>query len=46
LAALGVVGDDLAALRLSLGVDATDDEVDLALDVIPAAVARLREMGS
>jgi cysteine desulfurase len=46
LAALGIEGDDLAALRLSLGVDATDDEVDLALDVIPAAVARLRDMGS
>jgi cysteine desulfurase len=46
LAALGIESDDLAALRLSLGGAATDAEVDLALDVIPAAVARLREMGS
>jgi cysteine desulfurase len=46
LAALGIERDDMAALRLSLGAGAGDDEVDLALDVIPAAVARLREMGS
>ena len=42
-----VLGDhDLArqrgALRLSLGHDATDAEVDLALRVVPAAIAHLR----
>jgi cysteine desulfurase len=41
LAATGVAVDG-AALRLSLGWDTTDDEIDLALDVIPAAVARIR----
>lgn len=30
------------SLRLSLGWSTTDDEVDLALDVVPAAVARAR----
>ncbi len=33
----------LGSLRLSLGVTTTDDDVDLALSVIPPAVARLRE---
>lgn len=31
------------SLRLSLGYDSTDDDVDVALRVVPAAVARLRE---
>jgi len=33
----------LGSLRLSLGVTTTDADVDLALSVIPPAVARLRE---
>lgn len=33
----------LGSLRLSLGVTSTDADVDLALSVIPAAVARLRQ---
>jgi cysteine desulfurase len=33
----------LGALRLSLGPTTTDDDVDLALEAVPAAVARLRE---
>lgn len=33
----------LGSLRLSLGVTTTDDDVDLALSVIPPAVARLRQ---
>jgi cysteine desulfurase len=43
LSAMGVV-PDLArgALRLSLGPASTDDDVDLALKVVPEAVARLR----
>jgi cysteine desulfurase len=43
LAAIGV-GPELGAgaLRLSLGWSSTDADVDHALDVIPAAVARLR----
>jgi cysteine desulfurase len=44
LAAMGVPADRAAgALRLSLGWTTTDAEVDRALAVIPAAVARLRE---
>ena len=43
LAAMGVPRElAFGALRLSLGWDSTDAEVDLALDVIPAAVSRLR----
>jgi len=43
LAAMGVPRDEaLASLRLSLGVTTTDDEVDLALKIVPEAVARLR----
>jgi cysteine desulfurase len=34
------------ALRLSLGWTSTDGDVDRALKVIPAAVARLREAGT
>ena len=30
------------ALRLSLGATTTDADIDLALDVIPSAVERLR----
>ena len=44
LLAMGVSGDDaLSALRLSLGWCSTDADVDTALEVVPAAVARLRE---
>jgi cysteine desulfurase len=47
LAALGVPRSlAQGSLRLSLGTPSTEDDVDAALDVIPAAVARLREMGS
>jgi cysteine desulfurase len=47
LAALGVARDlAQGSVRLSLGVTTTDDDVDLALAVIPPAVARLRERGS
>jgi cysteine desulfurase len=43
LAAMGVAPDPrLGALRLSLGWTSTGADVDRALDVIPAAVARLR----
>jgi cysteine desulfurase len=43
LAAMGVPRDEaLSAVRFSLGVTTTDDEVDLALKVVPEAVARLR----
>jgi cysteine desulfurase len=43
LTAMGVPTDRAAgALRLSLGVTTTDADVDLALDVVPPAVARLR----
>ncbi|HEV3225571.1 MAG TPA: cysteine desulfurase family protein [Acidimicrobiales bacterium] len=34
------------SLRLSLGTTTVDDDVDTALEVIPPAVARLRERGS
>jgi cysteine desulfurase len=41
--AMGVPSERaLGALRLSLGAGTTDADVDLALDVVPAAVARLR----
>ncbi|MDQ1393255.1 MAG: hypothetical protein QOF30_2232, partial [Acidimicrobiaceae bacterium] len=33
----------LGSLRLSLGHTTTDDDVELALKVVPDAVARLRE---
>jgi cysteine desulfurase len=43
LTAMGVPTDRAAgALRLSLGVTTTDADVDLALDVVPPAVERLR----
>jgi cysteine desulfurase len=41
--AMGVPrGRGLGALRLSLGPTTTDADVDLALEAVPAAVARLR----
>jgi cysteine desulfurase len=47
LAALGVPRTTAqGSLRLSLGTTTTDDDIDLALAVIPPAVARLRERGS
>jgi cysteine desulfurase len=43
LAAMGMArADALASIRLSLGYASTDADVDLALDVIPGAVAQLR----
>jgi cysteine desulfurase len=33
-----------ASLRFSLSKDTTDDDVDFALEVVPAAVSRLREL--
>jgi cysteine desulfurase len=33
----------LGALRLSLGTETTEADVDLALEVVPAAIARLRQ---
>jgi cysteine desulfurase len=43
LVAMGVKPDDaLSSVRLSLGTTTTDDDIDLALKVIPDAVARLR----
>jgi cysteine desulfurase len=46
LAAMGV-DRDLAqgSLRLTLGYSSTAADVDLALDAVPAAVARLRRFG-
>lgn len=44
LAAMGVPpATDVGALRLSLGWTSTDADVDRVLDVLPAAIARLRE---
>ncbi len=44
LVAMGVpAARALGSLRLSLGPTTTDADVDLALDAVPAAVARLRE---
>ena len=43
LAAMGLARDEaLASIRLSLGFASTDEDVDRALAVIPAAVERLR----
>jgi len=43
LAAMGVPRHEaLSSLRLSLGATTTDDDIDLALGIVPAAVARLR----
>ena len=47
LEAMGVARDDaLASIRLSLGPDTTDADVATALEVRPAAVARLRPVGA
>ena len=47
LAAMGVAHDDaLASVRLSLGFASTPADVERALDVIPAAVGRLRAAGA
>ena len=47
LAAMGLPrADALASIRLSLGFASTEADVDIALDVIPAAVARLRRAGA
>jgi cysteine desulfurase len=46
LAAMGIARHDaLASIRLSLGFASTDDDVDVALSLIPAAVAQLRRAG-
>ncbi len=43
LLAMGIASEDaLCSLRLSLGSTTTDDDVDLALKVVPEAVRRLR----
>src|SRR5206468_11589317 len=45
LRAMGVsVTDALSSVRLSLGSTTTDDDVDLALKVVPDAVAQLRRV--
>jgi cysteine desulfurase len=45
LTAMGVPRDmALGSLRLSLGPTTTEDDVDLALKVVPDAVSRLREV--
>ena len=47
LAALGIAREVAqGSLRLSLGPSTTADDVDRVLDVLPGAVARLREHGS
>jgi cysteine desulfurase len=47
LAAMGVDRSDaLSSIRLSLGFDSTDDDIRVALEVVPAAVARLRRAGA
>lgn len=44
LTAMGIPSDDaLSSVRLSLGWTTTDDDVDVAMKVLPDAVARLRE---
>ncbi|MGH8985863.1 MAG: cysteine desulfurase family protein [Acidimicrobiia bacterium] len=46
LEAMGIPRDDaLASIRLSLGSASSDADVDAALEVIPAAVKRLRPVG-
>jgi cysteine desulfurase len=46
LAAMGYTRElAFGSLRLSLGYDTTDSDVDAALEAVPAAVARLRERG-
>ena len=46
LAAMGIPRDDaLSSVRLSLGFASTDADVEVALDVIPRAIAQLRRAG-
>ena len=45
LMALGLAPEDArATLRLSLGQQTTEEEIDFALQTIPAVVERLRQM--
>jgi cysteine desulfurase len=45
LTAMGVLPERArASLRFSLDTDASDDDVHVALELVPAAVARLREL--
>jgi cysteine desulfurase len=45
LTAIGLAPEDArASLRFSLGHDTTDDDIDYAIQVIPAAVEHLREL--
>jgi cysteine desulfurase len=47
LAAMGIPRERaIGSLRLSLGWDTTEAEIDHALDVVPAAVAQLRDRAS
>jgi cysteine desulfurase len=47
LAAMGLAhGDALSSIRLSLGYASTSADVDVALEVIPGAVTRLRRAGA
>jgi len=47
LAAMGIARDDaLSSIRLSLGFASTGADVAVALEVVPAAVARLRAAGA
>jgi cysteine desulfurase len=47
LAAMGMPRDDaLSSIRLSLGFASTEHDVDVALDVVPAAVEQLRRAGA
>ncbi|MCU1504707.1 MAG: hypothetical protein JWM12_4061, partial [Ilumatobacteraceae bacterium] len=39
------VAEAMSSVRLSLGVTTTADDVDLALKVVPDAVAHLRRAG-
>lgn len=45
LSAMGLDTTNVAPLRLSLGWSTTDEDIDIALDLIPAAVDRLRTHG-
>jgi cysteine desulfurase len=47
LAAMGIARDDaISSIRLSLGFASTDDDVDVALAMIPRAVEQLRRAGA
>jgi cysteine desulfurase len=45
LTAMGLDTTDLAPLRLSLGWSTTEEDIDVALELIPAAVERIRGHG-